>query len=324
MGAAVLSSSSFLLSCLLVLVLGLACPSRANETRSWTGQFKTTAAEHLAVAISLKFNSTSPAYSVISTTTINHLRVNNSDPAQLRFDHSLTHPVGNNEEGFVGPTHTVLPAPANTSLPRTFVDYFGPCELVDMFGVPLDARAAFSANQVIEVNATVRVDLTDVVSVVAKEAVPVPSTRTQYFSIDLPNNVSEVVILINSSDHHTNRSVGSVFDLLTIGCGADAQMVNLDKANASSTLAVVPFEKGGRVFITLQMAGGVPLPKEPSFSFSFETKDKHDADDDSDFWKPWVIGVIVGSGVGIAVFVFVVIGVVVWMVRSRRDYQLVN
>jgi hypothetical protein len=230
--------------------------------------------------------------------------------------------VGNNEEGFAGPTHTVLPAPANTSLPRTFVDSFGPCELEDMFDVPIDARAAFSANQVIEVNATVRVDLTDVVSVVAKEAVPVPSTRTQYFSIDLPNNVSEVVILINSSDHHLPRSVGSVFDLLTIGCGADARMVNLDKANASSTLAVVPFKKGGRVFITLQMAEGVPLPKEPSFSFSFETKDKHDVDDDSDFWKPWVIGVIVGGGV--AVFILVVIGVVVWKVRSRRDYQLVN
>jgi hypothetical protein len=129
----------------------------------------------MAVAVSFKFNSTSPAYSVVSTTTINHLSGNSSDllPAQLRFDHSLARIVGNTEEGFVGPTHTVLPAPStNATLPRTFVDSFGPCQLErdKLFGVALDARAAFTANQVIEVNATVRVELTDIVSVVAREA----------------------------------------------------------------------------------------------------------------------------------------------------------
>jgi hypothetical protein len=153
--------------------------------------------------------------------------------------------------------------------------------------------------------------------------VPIPSTRTEYFSIDVPDYVSEVVILISAHHDHNNQSIGSVFDSLTFGCTADAQVVHFDKANASSTLVVVPIEKGGRVIITLKMAEGVPLPKEPSFSFSFETKEEHGDKDDS-VWKPWVIGVIIGGGVAVAVIVLVVIGVVVWKVRSRHSYQLVN
>jgi hypothetical protein len=98
------------------------------------------------VAISLKFNSTSHAYSAIATTTINHLGLNTSSDvaaAQLSFYHSFLRPVGEKKEGFMGPTHTVLPAPANTSLPLTFVDSFGPCQLENMFGLPLEALAAF-------------------------------------------------------------------------------------------------------------------------------------------------------------------------------------
>jgi hypothetical protein len=141
--------------------------------------------------------------------------------------------------------------------------------------------------------------------------------------IDVPDDVSEVAILISADHDHNNQSVGSVFDSLTFGCFADAQVVHFGKANASSTLVVVPIEKSGRVFITLKMAEGVPLPKEPSFSFSFETKEERGGDDDSKL-KPWVIGVIVGCGVAVAVIVLVVIGVVVWKVSSRHHYQLVN
>jgi hypothetical protein len=308
--------------------LGLATtPAHANQAQSRTNQFNTSSVENKAVAISLKFNSTSRAYSAIATTTINHLGLNTSGDvaaAQLRFYHEFLRPVGKNEEGFMGPTHTVLPASANTSLPRTFVDSFGPCQLVNMFGLPLDARATFIANQVIQVNTTVRVELIDVVSVVvdAAKGVLVPSARTQYFATDLPHDVSELIVVINSSDHHTN--VSSVFASVTIGCGHDAQVVVLDHktANDSSAVVVVPVKKGGRTFMALQMVEGVPLPKKPSFLLSFETKgSKHD---DDDFWQPWVIGVIVGGGIGLAGFVLVVIGVVVWTVRSKRHYHRIN
>jgi hypothetical protein len=88
-------------------------------------------------------------------------------------------------------------------------------------------------------------------------------------------------------------------------------------ANDSSAVVTVPFEKGGRTFVALQMVEGVPLPKEPSFLLSFETRgSKHD----DDFWQPWVIGVIVGGGIGLAGFMLVVIGVIVWKVRSKRHY----